>query len=109
MFGINTSWVREPPAWIDKYFDSIDNAYGGVYWHAQPAPPTGEDTTATRTMLFPGGVGSADADAALEEILNCEQQVAAIQAQQIHALARFAQLRPDPDGTGRLVDSFASD
>jgi Domain of unknown function (DUF222) len=49
-------------------------------------------------MFDPGGApdpATLDADSALDEILRCEQIVAAAQVRQIRALARFAQLRPD--------------
>jgi Domain of unknown function (DUF222) len=50
---------------------------------------------------------SQDADAVLDEILACERSIAALQAQQIHALAQFAELRPD--SSGGSMDEFAAD
>jgi Domain of unknown function (DUF222) len=72
--------VDVPSQWIDDYFDSLD----------------------TVTDL-----AARDADSILEEILHCEQIVAAVQARQLRALARFADLRPDRRGV--VIDEFAAD
>jgi hypothetical protein len=69
-----------PPTWVSDYVDSLDI----------------EDP-----------IDSVDADAVLDEILACERIVAAAQARQIRALARFAALRPDRSGHG--MDEFAAD
>jgi Domain of unknown function (DUF222) len=50
---------------------------------------------------------SQDADVVLDEILACERGIAALQAQQIHALAQFAELQPD--SSGGSMDEFAAD
>ena len=54
-----------------------------------------------------GDFDTLDADSALGEILRCEQIVAAAQARQIRALARFAQLRPDHRGP--VISEFTAD
>ena len=69
-----------PSAWVEDYFDSLDV----------------EDALET-----------VDADVVLDEIAACERIVAATQARQIRALARFAELRSGQrDG---LMDEFAAD
>ncbi|MGH3995186.1 MAG: DUF222 domain-containing protein, partial [Pseudonocardiaceae bacterium] len=50
---------------------------------------------------------SLDADAVLDEIVACERVVAAAQARQMRALARFAELRSDRRAGS--VDEFAAD
>jgi Domain of unknown function (DUF222) len=57
-----------PSSWVQEYFDSLD--------------------TPTETAAL-------DAESTLDEILHCEHIIAAAQARQIRALARFAHLRPD--------------
>jgi hypothetical protein len=95
LVGVDTSWVREPPAWIDDHVKSFASSYGVVYLHATPAPPP-QNTPGGGGMLFSGGVGCWEADTALEEILDCEQRIAAIQAQQARAFGpvRAATTRP---------------
>jgi hypothetical protein len=83
-----------PPAWIDEYFDSFDPSYDHDY------PFINSDDT-------PPDVTVMNDDGVLSEILGCRRQISAIQARDIRALARFAELRSDP--TGQLVDEFAAD
>jgi hypothetical protein len=52
-------------------------------------------------------LAALDAGSILEEILHCEQMVAAVQARQIRALARFADLRPNHRDA--VLDEFTAD
>jgi Domain of unknown function (DUF222) len=69
-----------PSQWVHEYFDSLDTATD---------------------------LAALDADSILAEILHCEHLVAAAQARQIRALARFAELRPDR--RGGVMGEFAAD
>jgi Domain of unknown function (DUF222) len=69
-----------PSPWVQEYFDSLDT---------------------------PTDLAALDADSTLDEILHCEQMVAAAQARQIRALARFAELHPGRRGV--VMDEFAAD
>jgi Domain of unknown function (DUF222) len=54
-------------------------------------------------------IAATDADSILEEILQCERAAAALQARQMRALARFAELRPDRRGRDPVMDEFTAD
>jgi Domain of unknown function (DUF222) len=72
--------LESPPSWMDDYFESLD---------------------------IDAEVTSLSADAALDEIADCERIIASTQARQLRALARFAELRPDR--LGGVIDEFAAD
>lgn len=85
-----TDWIP-PPAWVDNNFDSLDL---GVELDIDPE-------------AVPGDLALMDADAALAEILDCERDIAAMQARQIRTVAHFAALRYDD--RNQRVDEFAAD
>jgi hypothetical protein len=72
--------VAEPSSWVDDYFESLD---------------------------IEAEVAKLNCDSVLDEILACERVIAAAQARQLRALARFAELRPNR--LGESVDEFAAD
>jgi hypothetical protein len=94
MFDATGVMDEAPSAWIEEYFESFDRSYDHGYPFLR-----GDDGSPELSVMTD--------DEVLSEVLDCRRQVSAIQARDVRALARFAQLRSDP--AGHLVDEFAAD